>query len=67
MSYFSLLYNQLFAEDHQFTRVEVFFLTCKGGRRKEKVAIASVSATAKKKDFSVSDLFLMQVAKKKFQ
>lgn len=67
MSYFSLLYNQLLAEDQQFTLVEVFFLTCKGGRRKEEVAIGFVSATAKKKDFSVSELFLVQVAKTKFQ
>lgn len=66
MSYFSLLYNQLLAEDQQFTLVEVFFLTCKGGRRKEEVAIGFVSATAKK-DFSVSEPFLVQVAKTKFQ
>lgn len=50
MSNFFLLYNQLFAEDQQFTLVEVLFLTCKGGRRKEKIAIGFVSATAKKKD-----------------
>lgn len=50
MSYFSLLYNQLFA-DQQFTLAEVFLITCKGGRRKEKVAIGFVSATAKKKRF----------------
>lgn len=65
MSYFSLLCNQLFAEDEKFTLVEILFLTCKGGRRMEKVAIGFVSATAKKK-FSVSDLFLVQVAKNKF-
>lgn len=61
-----LLYNHLFAEDHQFTLVvllKVFFLTSKGDRRKEKITIRFVSAT---EDFSVSDLFPVLAAKDKF-
>lgn len=61
-----LLYNQLFAEEHQFTLViplKLFFLTSKGDRREEKIDIRFVSAT---EDCSVSDLFPVLAAKDKF-